>query len=100
MYRKLFKRSLFAAILINLVVIFWMTLGSGEFLFVSLYLFFLLCGIEKLRSWISNEDIRMGPLVKLNKSAPKYIRIVGLIVSLILIFYGGLMLIGELQSIL
>ena len=97
---KPIKKFILAAILINLALIFGIAvLGYNEFLFISLYFFFLLCGIEKLRSWISNEDIRMGPMVKLNQSAPKLIRFAGLITSLILIFYGCFMLIDETMKI-
>lgn len=83
----------------NLAAIIWAALGDGEFLPLFLYIFFLLCGIEKLRSWISNESIRMGPMVKLNKDVPKSIRLLGLIASLILIFYGCFMLIDEVMKI-
>lgn len=93
------KKFLSLAILIDLIAILWSTARDGGFLPLFLYLFFLLCGLEKLRSWLSNEPIRIGPMVKLTKDAPPSIRAIGLIVSLVLIFCGCFMLINEAMKI-
>ena len=87
-------KKLFLTILIFnvLLIFFFLAKNNKTFLTYSIYFFFILWGLDKYRSWLMNDDIRIGPTVKISKEAPKYIRFLGLLFSLFLIIFGSIKL--------